>query len=197
MGGESRNCRLRQASFFPFFSSLSLALFFYPLKGNVTRTRVRFTIAVISIRGDKRKEDGAIYIKRGGSIEFSLARVRRGERNREREREKRKVFVNRFISRSRIITPSTANNKINLSLVKASVMARCTRASRSANIAVVMQFSGKRLDDGVDRKRRVIFLYLMLAVTASMLKSVLFFALTQLEQRCTRFDFRSYRALVV
>ena len=76
-------------------------------------------------------------------------------------------------------------------------MARCTRASRSANIAAVMQFSGKRLDDGVDRKRRAIFLYLMLAVTASMLKSVLFFALTQLEQRCTRFDFRSYRALVV
>lgn len=35
-------------------------------------------------------------------------------------------------------------------------------------------------DGGVDRKRRAIFLYLMLAVTASMLKSVLFFALTQL-----------------
>lgn len=27
VGGESRNCRLRQASFFPFFSSLSLSLF--------------------------------------------------------------------------------------------------------------------------------------------------------------------------
>lgn len=72
----------------------------------------------------------------GGSIEF----FSRGSTGSERETEDGKSSMNRFISQSRIITPSTANNKINHSLVKTSVMPvyANARACANANFAVVI-----------------------------------------------------------
>lgn len=78
----------------------------------------------------------SIKLGLGGSIEF-FSRV---STESERETEEGKSSMNRFISQSRIIRPSTANNKINHSLVKTSVMPvyANARACASANFAVVI-----------------------------------------------------------